>query len=299
MMNLYEVARFLEAHDNYDILTHAYPDGDTLGSGFALCLALRQIGKKARVITTGVPSKFTYLQKKIKEEDFTTETVVSVDVAADSLLGSNMGKYIGKVDLCIDHHGSNTFTAKEKFVDKYAAANCEILYKLFLRMHINFTKDIADCLYTGISTDTGCFRYTNTTAETMRVAASLMDFGCNTAYINKAMFETKSKNKIQLERAVYDSMTYCADGRCAIIYTTLDMLKSSTRVMMKWRDLPLFPVRLRVFSSELQCVKKRADSSRFPFVQTIISMPRISVRSSEAAVILRRQDAQLRATLKP
>ena len=202
MMNLYEVARFLEAHDNYDILTHAYPDGDTLGSGFALCLALRQIGKKARVITTGVPTKFTYLQKNIEEEDFTTETVVSVDVAADSLLGSNMGKYIGKVDLCIDHHGSNTFTAKEKFVDKYAAANCEILYKLFLRMHINFTKDIADCLYTGISTDTGCFRY-----------------------INKAMFETKSKNKIQLERAVYDSMTYCADGRCAIIYTTLDMLK--------------------------------------------------------------------------
>ena len=225
MMNLYEVARFLEAHDNYDILTHAYPDGDTLGSGFALCLALRQIGKKARVITTGVPSKFTYLQKNIEEDYFTTETVVSVDVAADSLLGSNMGKYIGKVDLCIDHHGSNTFTAKEKFVDKYAAANCEILYKLFLRMHINFTKDIADCLYTGISTDTGCFRYTNTTAETMRVAASLMDFGCNTAYINKAMFETKSKNKIQLERAVYDSMTYCADGRCAIIYTTLDMLK--------------------------------------------------------------------------
>ena len=200
-MNLYEVARFLEAHDNYDILTHAYPDGDTLGSGFALCLALRQIGKKARVITTGVPTKFTYLQKNIEEEDFTTETVVSVDVAADSLLGSNMGKYIGKVDLCIDHHGSNTFTAKEKFVDKYASANCEILYKLFLRMHINFTKDIADCLYTGISTDTGCFRYTNTTAE------------------------TKSKNKIQLERAVYESMTYCADGRCAIIYTTLDMLK--------------------------------------------------------------------------
>lgn len=66
MMNLYEVARFLEAHDNYDILTHAYPDGDTLGSGFALCLALRQIGKKARVITTGVPSKFTYLQKNIE-----------------------------------------------------------------------------------------------------------------------------------------------------------------------------------------------------------------------------------------
>lgn len=224
MMNLYEVARFLEAHDNYDILTHAYPDGDTLGSAFALSLALEQIGKKSRVITTNIPSAFSYLPKA-EQQEFETQTVVSVDVAADSLLGSNMSDYIGRVDLCIDHHGSNTFTAKEKFVDKFASANCEILYKLFQRMDVKITKEIADCLYTGISTDTGCFRYTNTTAETMRVAASLMDFGCDTAYINKAMFETKSKNKIQLERAVYDTMQYCADGRCALIYTTVDMLE--------------------------------------------------------------------------
>ncbi len=225
MMNLYEVARYLEAHDNYDILTHAYPDGDTLGSGFALHLALTQIGKKSRVITTNIPSAFEYLLEGVQQQEFETKTVISVDVAADSLLGSNMGRYIGKIDLCIDHHGSNTLTAKEKFVDKYAAANCEILYKLFNRMHIKITENIANCLYTGISTDTGCFRYTNTTADTMRVAASLMDFGCNTAYINKAMFETKSKNKIKLERAVYDTMKYCADGKCAIICTTLEMVK--------------------------------------------------------------------------
>lgn len=225
MMNLYEVARYLEAHDNYDILTHTYPDGDTLGSGFALHLALAQIGKKSRVITTNMPAMFTYLLNGTNNnEEFETQTVVSVDVAADSLLGSNMSGYVNKIDLCIDHHGSNTLTAKEKFVDKYASANCEILYKLFKRMHVRITEDIANCLYTGISTDTGCFRYTNTTADTMRVAASLMDFGCDTAYINKAMFETKSKNKIKLERAVYDTMTYCADGKCAVIYTTLDML---------------------------------------------------------------------------
>ena len=67
MMNLYEIARFLEAHDNYEILTHAYPDGDTLGSGFALCMALQQIGKNARVITTNVPSKFLYLLNGVKQ----------------------------------------------------------------------------------------------------------------------------------------------------------------------------------------------------------------------------------------
>lgn len=226
MINLYELSGYLKDHDNYEILTHAYPDGDTLGSGFALCLALQQIGKNARVITTNIPSKFTYLLKGVKEQDFEAETIISTDVAADSLLGSNMEKYAGRIDVCIDHHGSNTITAKEKFVDRFAAATCEIVYKLFRRMKIKITEQIADCIYTGISTDTGCFRYTNTTSETMRVAAQLMDFGCNTEYINKAMFETKSKTKIQIEHAVYDTMTYCADGRCAIIYTTLDMFKS-------------------------------------------------------------------------
>lgn len=224
-MNLYEISRYLKDNDNFDILTHAYPDGDTLGSGFALCLALQQLGKNARVITTNIPSKFLYLLNGVKQQIFNPENIISTDVAADSLLGSNMSKYIGKVDICIDHHSANTFNAKYKFVDKYAAATSEIIYKLLLRMNIKITEDISNCLYTGISTDTGCFRFTNTTADTMRIAASLMDFGCNTEYINKAMFETKSKEKIELERAVYDTMDYCAGGKCAIIYTTLEMLK--------------------------------------------------------------------------
>lgn len=225
MMKLFEVANFLKEHDNFEILTHAYPDGDTLGSGFALCLALQQMGKNARVITTNVPSKFLYLLNGVKHQSFEAETIVSTDVASDSLLGSNMGTYIGRVDLCIDHHGSNNFTAKEKYVDSNAAANCEIIYKILVELGVNFTEEMADCLYTGISTDTGCFRYTNTTSDTMRITASLMDLGCNSAYINKVMFETKSKEKIQLEHAVYDTIEYCADGKCAIIYTTLDMLK--------------------------------------------------------------------------
>lgn len=224
-MNLFDIARYLETHDNFEILTHAYPDGDTLGSGFALCMALQQIGKNARVITTNIPSKFLYLLNGVKQQMFEAETIISTDVAADSLLGSNMGNYMGRVDVCIDHHGSNTFTAKHKFVDEFAAANCQIIYKLLIGMNIKITEEIANCLYTGISTDTGCFRYTNTTAETMRVAAELMECGCDTAYINKVMFETKSKEKIQLEHAVYDTIEYCANGRCAIICTTLDMLK--------------------------------------------------------------------------
>ena len=197
---LHAVARFLRERDCFEILTHAYPDGDTLGSGFALCMALQQLGKQARVITTGVPKDFTFLQKGIVPQKFTAQTVVSVDVADVKLLGENRAQYEGRIDLCIDHHLTNRIDAPLKYVDGSAAANCEILFKLFLLMGVKLDRGIANCLYTGVSTDTGCFRYTNTTSETLRIAADIIDLGCDTAYINKVMFETKTRKKLALER---------------------------------------------------------------------------------------------------
>ena len=223
---LRETAAFLREHDCFDILTHDYPDGDTLGSGFALCLALQQMGKKARVITTFLPKDFVFLTNEIKEQDFETQTVVTVDVADVRLLGKNRAAYEGRIDLCIDHHMTNVVDAPLRLVDGHAAANCAILYKLFREMGITWTRAIANCLYTGISTDTGCFRYTNTTAETLRIGADIIDIGCDTAYINKVMFETKTKKKLALEREVYDTIEYCFDDRCAIIAVTCDMQRS-------------------------------------------------------------------------
>ena len=98
-MTITEVADYLNSHNNFDILTHAYPDGDTLGSGYALCLALQQIGKNARVITTNIPKNFQFLTDGVQKQDFLTETVVSTDVADEKLLGSNKEKYAGKIDL--------------------------------------------------------------------------------------------------------------------------------------------------------------------------------------------------------
>ncbi len=220
---LHAVARFLRERDCFEILTHAYPDGDTLGSGFALCMALQQLGKQARVITTGVPKDFTFLQKGIVPQKFTAQTVVSVDVADVKLLGDNRAQYEGRIDLCIDHHLTNRVDAPLKYVDGSAAANCEILFKLFLLMGVKLDRGIANCLYTGVSTDTGCFRYTNTTSETLRIAADIIDLGCDTAYINKVMFETKTRKKLALEREIYDTMEFCCRERCAIISVTLDI----------------------------------------------------------------------------
>ncbi|MEE0957765.1 MAG: DHH family phosphoesterase [Ruminococcus sp.] len=222
-MSLEKAAEFLLGHDNYHILTHANPDGDTLGSGYALCLALQQLGKNAGVINTELPKKYLYLTDGVREQDFEAQTVVSVDVADEKLLDSNRPRYEGKIDLCIDHHSINRVNAPLKHVDSEAAANCEILYRLFPIMGVTMTKQIADCLYTGVSTDTGCFRYDNTTADTLRIAADLLEAGAQHAYINKVMFETKSKKQLALEQAVCDTITYYFDDRVAMIAATLEM----------------------------------------------------------------------------
>lgn len=224
-MTIEKVVDFLKANDNFEILTHNYPDGDCLGSGYGLCLGLQQLGKNARVITTALPKDFKFLLNGVKEQDFRVECVVSVDVADEKLLGCNQEKYQGKIDLCIDHHKSNRVDAPLKFVDDTSAAACEIIYRILLELGVTFTKEIANCLYTGISTDTGCFRYTNTTAATLRICADLLEYGCDSGYINKVMFETKSKKRIELEREIYDRMIFCCDDKCAVIYTTLEMTK--------------------------------------------------------------------------
>lgn len=222
-MTLKEVANLILQHNNFDILTHNYPDGDCIGSAFALAHALKQIGKKARVITTDRQKKFEFLFESYSAPEFEREYVISTDVADEKLLGANRKEYEGKIDLCIDHHKSNVINAPYKYVDADSAAAGEIIYELIPLLGAEYTKEIADCLYTAISTDTGCFRYTNTTSRTMRIAAELIDLNCDSGYINKEMFETKSKARVELEREILESMIFCADDKCAIIYTTREM----------------------------------------------------------------------------
>ena len=131
-----ECANLLLRQDNILILTHAHPDGDTLGSGFALCRALMQLGKKARVINDDViPKKYDYLYSDIDFPEFEADYVVAVDVATENLLGGLQSSYAGKIDLCIDHHLTNTEYAKNLLLRDYPAA-CEIIYMLINEMGV-------------------------------------------------------------------------------------------------------------------------------------------------------------------
>ena len=218
-----ECADTLKEQDNILILTHANPDGDTLGSGFALCRALMKIGKICAVINADdIPKKYNYLFDDIVEIKFKPDYVVAVDVATVKLLGGLEEQY--KIDMCIDHHSTNTEYANLLLLEDAPAA-CQIMYEVVLALGVEVDKKIADCLYTGLTTDTGCFRYDSTTAQTYRVAADLIDAGADNGRINRIMFETKSKTYARLERLAIESMRFYEHERVAVITVTQEMFQ--------------------------------------------------------------------------
>lgn len=226
MINVEKCARLLKSKDNILILTHAHPDGDTLGSAFALCRALLSLGKKAKVKCADViQSKYDYLFEDINMPDFDEDFIVAVDVATENLLGDLADVYAGRVDLCIDHHGTNTHYAKKLLLNADAAAACEIVFKVIKALGVEIDLGIANCLYTGLTTDTGCFRYASATSNTYRAAAELIDMGVDNGRINRIMFENKTKTYAALERMALEGMQFFCDERVCVITITQEMYK--------------------------------------------------------------------------
>ena len=221
-----EAVNELKKAENVLVLTHANPDGDTLGSGFALVRILRQLGKKARLINNDeIPRKFSYLYEDLAEEDFPVETIVGVDIADRVLLGKETDeKYGGNVNLIIDHHGTNRLFAEKTYVESGSASCCEIIFLLAKALGVTIDKGIADCLYTGCSTDTGCFRYSNVTERTHEIAAELIRCGADHAAINVKMFETKSFSFIKLQAMALEKLELYFDGKVSFLTVTRKML---------------------------------------------------------------------------
>ncbi len=227
-LSLRQTARFLKKHDNYIILTHASPDGDTLGSAYALYYALNEIGKAASVICPDViPQKYDYFVRKSDHVPRENATVVAVDVADARLLGALKEEFGDVVDLCIDHHISNTEYAKNLYLDENAAAAAECIYDLIAYMRVNINDVTAKAIYTALATDTGCFKYSNVTEKTHRIAASLYEFNIDAAEINRLMFDTKSKKLLELEKMVLETAEFHFDDKCILLTVTEEMQKKT------------------------------------------------------------------------
>ena len=225
-MTIQETAEFLRAHDNYLILTHIRPDGDTIGCAAGLCRALREQGKTAHVLhNPGANAIFTpYLEGLVAPTDFEPDTVVAVDVAARSMFFDEALPYQPRVDLTIDHHSSQEFYAKETCLDGKRASCGELLYDI-LRQWGPVSREVALPLYVAVSTDCGCFVYSNTSADCHRIAAELLETGIDFYPINRKHFRTKSFKRLQLESMLTAGMELHDNGAIAIVTLTLDMME--------------------------------------------------------------------------
>ena len=230
-----QAADFLRAHDNYLILTHLRPDGDTVGCAAGLCLALRQAGKTAFVLPNRetTPLFSPYLDGLLADGSFRPHTMVSVDIAARGLFPENALPYLERVALAIDHHPSQEFFARETCLDAGRAACGELVYDI-VKQFCRITPEIGTALYVAISTDCGCFQYGNTTADTHRVAAELIRCGIPLAQLNKRHFRTKTMKRLQMESLIAQSMELHDNGETALALISLDMM---ARVGADERDL--------------------------------------------------------------
>ncbi|MHB1420204.1 MAG: DHH family phosphoesterase [Bacillota bacterium] len=225
---LSQIASVLDAASSVLIASHIFPDGDAIGSTIALALALARQGKKVIAVNGDpVPHMFKYLKGSDKIilpcfVDDVPEVVVMVDCTDQDRVGDELAEKLrpAKVLINIDHHISNGLFGDYRLIKPEAAATGELIYQLLQRMHVDIDSDIATALYAALATDTGSFRYDNTSAETHRITASLLEKGVDLGQSREYLWERKPLTGLLLLEKVLATLTVTADGTVAWVTLT-------------------------------------------------------------------------------
>ena len=229
MLTIAETAAWLKARNGYLILTHRRPDGDTIGCAGALAQGLQESGKTAYVLYNPeiTPRYLRFVSDYLPPDGYKPEHVVVVDTASCDIIQKNAAKYMGDVSLCIDHHPSNTLYAKHICLEGAYASCGEIIYEVLVALSGSISAKSAERLYAAVSTDTGCFAYGNTTANTLHTASLLIEAGAPHRELNKILFRTKTRSRVQIEGAIYSGFEFYFDGAVAISTITREMMESA------------------------------------------------------------------------
>ena len=227
--SLAETGELLKAAKKLVIVSHVSPDGDTLGSSLALMHALRMLGKDVIMnVDDDISTVYSFLpgiaeyRRFAPDESVDADLLVIIDASSADRAGNAMEVVKSPAVLNIDHHKTNTRFADYLYLDSDAAATAEIIYSLLLEMGIKLTRDIATCIYEGIYTDTGSFKYSNTTSNTLKTAADLLNYGVNPSLISDNM-ELKSRSQVEMLRKVLETLTFLKDGKIAYIEIPLEL----------------------------------------------------------------------------
>ena len=263
------------------LTSHIRPDGDAIGSTLGLMHALRAEGKEVRIlIDDEIPRIFSILpgvdqiERPIESQRYTADLLVVCDVE----LGRT-GASVSAVDavhlLNIDHHVTNDEKAEHLFLNPKAAATCEIVYDLVRILGIMPMLNAAVCLYTGMATDTGFFRFSNTTPHTMRAAADLLEIGVKPNVVSVAM-EMKSYDEVMAQVRAIQNLEMFFDGRVAAVFideerargvTTTEGLLDELRVIegtqivffMKWLEKDTYRISMRSKGTNVSRIAQKFD----------------------------------------
>ena len=224
-MNDREFAAALRDRDAILILSHLRPDGDTLGSGAALCSALRRMGKTAYLFPNPETTAryLPYVAQFFAPANFVPACVVAVDIATPNLFPQG---FSGAVDLCIDHHPSNALYAGDTLLHAEKSACGEAVLDVIELLTGSVTEQEANLLYIAVTTDTGCFQYANTNAATLRAAARLLELGADNRKISMDFFRKISRARMALVGQIYSGMRFFRGGQVAIAVVTRALIDS-------------------------------------------------------------------------
>ena len=259
-----ETAKWLKENDNFLILTHRRPDGDTLGSAGALAQGLQEQGKTAYVLYNPevTPRYERFVDQYYPPEDFIADNILAIDTASTQLFPKNTDEYIDAVKLCIDHHKSNTLYAGFVCLDDEKASCGEIIFEILMTMSGSISSITAEQLYVALSTDTGCFSFGNTTGNTLYVASLLVEAGAPNKELNKQLFRTKTHGRISIEGMLTSGIENAYDDRVAIATITREMIEKTGATEDDMDDIAALPgsiegvcvgITIRELSSPTDC----------------------------------------------
>ena len=228
---LSQVVELIENKSKFAITTHIKPDGDGVGSSLGLCWLLRSLGKTAEVIVHGeVPPAYRSLPgadeiRDVKEIDGKYDAVFVIecsDVSRPGIAGLH-----DQFTVNIDHHATSEHFGTINWIDSTASAVGEMIYNLCKAIGGRITKEIAECVYMALVTDTGSFHFPNTSDRTLKVASELIKAGARPAQIGEAVYNNYPWSRIELMRRVLETVRRDESGRIAMLRQTIEMKEVS------------------------------------------------------------------------
>jgi len=225
-----QIARIINEQDKFLVITHVNPDGDAIGSLLGMNLALKEMGKTSvSILGTEFPGLFEFLPGKkdvligLGALKFDPSYIIALDVASENRIAPEVEHLRKSATLInVDHHPTNPDYGDLNYVQRYANSTTQLVYEILEKAGHTLSIDVGKCLYTGLVTDTGCFKFAGVTSKTFELAAKLLEPGVDNYEITRYLFEEYAASRLILERLMLERLEVLLDGKLVLSHLDLE-----------------------------------------------------------------------------